>query len=173
MRCRKWQTTWSALRQWVARRGGLAAWSTSSSARFLLSLFAYHDILWSAARGSRPLLDHGTEFTAIEGAPSTQSIAKVLHVVARISELQLMAKSEDKTSNDPDLLGQIHILGSSMEETLRALGFSFQLAPETEDWNESAVIRLTAEAYRHAAFIYLYRIWLDVGAPNPTTLYHV
>ncbi|KAF2184599.1 hypothetical protein K469DRAFT_688606 [Zopfia rhizophila CBS 207.26] len=151
----------------VVRRGGLAAWSTSSSERFLLSLFAYHDILSSVSRGSRPFLDHGTEFTAIEGAPSMQSIAKVLHVVARISELQHIAKS------DPRLFGQLHILGSSIEGALRDLDFSFSSTPGTEDWAESTDIRLTAEAYRHAAFIYLYRVWLDVGAPNPTTLHHV
>jgi hypothetical protein len=151
------------------RRGGLAAWSTSSSARFLLSLFAYHDILSSVSRGSRPFLDHGAEFNAIEGVTSMQSIANVLHIVARISELQV-AKTESGLANDPAFFSRHQIQGSILEKALLDLDLS---NPAIEGEVESTDVRLTAEAYRHAAFIYLYRVWLDVGAPNPTTLSHV
>jgi hypothetical protein len=151
------------------RRGGLAAWNTSSSARFLLSLFAYHDILSSVSRGSRPFLDHGAEFDAIEGVTSMQSIAKVLHVVARISELQV-AKTENSLANNPAYISRHQILGSGLEKALLDLDLS---NPSIEGEVEYTDVRLTAEAYRHAAFIYLYRVWLDFGAPHPTTLSHV
>jgi hypothetical protein len=151
------------------RRGGLAAWNTSSSARFLISLFAYHDILSSVSRGSRPFLDHGAEFDAVEGATSMQSIAKVLHVVARISELQV-AKTESSIVNDPTYFSRHQILGSRIEKELLTLDLS---NPSIKGEVEYADVRLTAEAYRHAAFIYLYRVWLNIGAPNPTTLSHV
>lgn len=153
----------------VQRRGGLAAWSTSSSARFLLSIFAYHDILSSVSRGSRPFLDHGAEFDAIEGVTSMQSIAKVLHVVARISELQV-AKTERGLVNDPAFIRRHQILGAWHEKALLDLDLS-NLSIDGKV--ESTDVRFTAEAYRHAAFIYLYRVWLDFGAPHPTTLGHV
>jgi hypothetical protein len=40
-------------------------------------------------------------------------------------------------------------------------------------FGEVTDITCTAEAYRHAAFIYLYRTWLDIGAPNPISMDHV
>ena len=73
-------------------------WLASSNARFLMSLLAYHDILSSVSRGSQPLLDHKTGFTAVEGEQQLESIANVLLVVAQISQLQhaiKMRKAED------------------------------------------------------------------------------
>ncbi|EDU43933.1 conserved hypothetical protein [Pyrenophora tritici-repentis Pt-1C-BFP] len=121
----------------IARRGGSGAaaiggetWLTSSSARFLTSLFAYHDILSSVSRSSQPLLDHTTDFfPAIEGEQNLKSIADVLLVVA--------------------------------------------LSNQQEDELAKSDIVATAEAYRHAAFIYLYRTWLDIGAPNPISMEHI
>lgn len=153
----------------IARNGGLAAWNTSASARFLLSLFAYHDILSSVSRGSRPLVDHTSEFRAIEGAASMESVAEVLHVVARISELQHKAKSERNSSNQSNLSEESFALGTEIQQSLLAMDFPLGKG----DPEDSRDINLTAQAYRHAAFIYLYRGWLDVGAPNPSTLNHV
>lgn len=154
----------------IARRGGLAAWKTTSSERFLLSLFAYHDILSSVSRSSRPLIDHGSEFTTIEGIPSMEGIAKVLQVVAGTSELQDIARTANE--DNPRLSRRFHTLASSLERTLQGLDFSPMLDGDVEV-SDSEDIRLTVEAYRHAAFIYLYRVWLEVGAPNPTSLHHV
>lgn len=157
----------------VARGGGLAAWRSSSSARFLLSLFAYHDILSSVSRGSGPLVEHGDEFTAVEGATSMQSIAKVLHIVARISKMQQMSKLDGYGIGSPGSFGQFNTLGAGIEKDLQELDLLSAPVSEIEGDAELTNIRLTAEAYRHAAFIYLYRVWLDIGAPNPTTLQHV
>lgn len=154
------------------RSGGLQAWNESPSARFLLSLFAYHDILSSVSRGSPPLLHHGAEFDAIEGVASMQKIAEVLHAVARISQLQNMARSEIALSNNPILWDHFHRLGAGIESSLQSLDLS-SCTTNTGLEFESEDVRFTAEAYRHAAFIYLNRVWLDIGAPNPTTISHV
>ncbi|KAF2269031.1 hypothetical protein CC78DRAFT_529643 [Lojkania enalia] len=157
----------------VTRRGGLAAWSASSSAQFLLSLLAYHDILSSVSRGTRPLLEHYSQFTAVEGVSSMQSIATVLHVVARISELQEIARLTRNPTENPSLSALFQTNGSEIEAMLKSLDFTTLSSNGIEATAESNDIRLTAEAYRHAAFIYLYRVWLDIGAPNRTTLHHV
>lgn len=153
----------------IARKGELATWRSSSSARFLLSLFAYHDILSSVSRGSRPLIDHTNDFTAVEGAKSMESIAQVLHVVARISVLHELAKSERLLAGRSSLSGQSFALGTKIQQDLLAMDFSVD-SIDPDEFND---IKNTAQAYRHAAFIYLYRVWLDVGAPNPSTLNHV
>jgi hypothetical protein len=156
----------------VTKQGGLSAWSTSSTARFLLSLFAYHDILASVSRSAEPLLEHGEDFTAIEDTPATQGIAKVLHLVARISRLQSLAKSQNSSIDKAELAAVLHALGMGIERDLRNLDISSSASNES-DSVDSADIKLTAEAYRHAAFIYLYRVWHGFGAPNPITLLHV
>ncbi|KAF2448562.1 hypothetical protein P171DRAFT_214966 [Karstenula rhodostoma CBS 690.94] len=149
----------------IARRKARSSNSTSSSAQFLNSLYAYHDILSSVSRGSSPLDVHGAEFTAIEGSAKMSSIAEILQVVAHISKFHEAAKAERLLSQTSDLQGDNFNLGVQLQQTLSNL--TFDLDTITLD------ISFTAEAYRHAAFIYLYRVWLDMGSPNPTTLKHV
>jgi len=153
----------------IIRRGDRFMDSESPSVQFLLSLFAYHDILSSVSRGSSPLVDHGSDFQAIEGTASTESIARVLQVVARISNLQKLAKAERLVSKQSNLSGENYTMGAQIQEEL--LGLSFESRPGCT--TESRHVCFTAEAYRHAAFIYLYRVWLDTGAPNPITLERV
>ncbi|KAJ4293502.1 hypothetical protein N0V90_008785 [Kalmusia sp. IMI 367209] len=153
----------------IARRRTRTMSNASSSAQFLLSLFAYHDILSSVSRGSSPLSDHGAEFMAIEDTANMESIATVLRVVARISEYHETAKAERLLSKQSDLRGHNFNLGAQIQQAL----FELEFKPETARSSESQDICFTAEAYRHAAFIYLYRVWLDMGSPNPTTLKHV
>ncbi|KAF9737299.1 fungal Zn binuclear cluster domain containing protein [Paraphaeosphaeria minitans] len=148
----------------ISRRRARSS-STSSSAEFLNSLYAYHDILSSVSRGSSPLDAHGSEFTAIEGSAKMSSIAKVLQVVAHISKFHDAAKAERLLLKSSDLHGDNFNLGAQLQQTLLNLAFDLEMI--TPD------ISFTAEAYRHAAFIYLYRVWLDMGSPNPTTLKHV
>ncbi|CAN9210920.1 unnamed protein product [Alternaria alternata] len=146
-------------------------WLASSNARFLMSLFAYHDILSSVSRGSQPLLDHKTGFTAVEGEQQLESIANVLLVVAQISQLQhaiKMRKAESPTC--PALSEDENTTGRRIQQTLLAMDF---VACKQEDTQENTDISSTAEAYRHAAFIYLYRTWLDIGAPNPISMEHI
>jgi hypothetical protein len=150
----------------IARRGSEQSRSDSSATKFLLSLFAYHDILSSVSRGSRPLADHETNFTAIEGEPEMENIAKVLLAVARISQLQHKIKARRSDPNEATLSEEENAIGRGIQQSLLAMDI-----PPTLD--EVTDISYTAEAYRHAAFIYLYRTWLDIGAPNPISMDHV
>ncbi|RYO80789.1 hypothetical protein DL766_002665 [Monosporascus sp. MC13-8B] len=85
----------------------------------------------------------------MEGVPSMQGLAAVLKIVARFSRMQGEGESDPVAE------------GFSIQETLYALG-------ESADGD----IEHTVQAYKHAAFIYLYRVWCNVGAPNPLTLKH-
>lgn len=153
----------------TGRSGG--SWLVTSSARFLLSLFAYHDILSSVSRGSQPLLDHEMDFVAIEGEIQLESIAKVLVVVAKISQLQHAIKTRRALSpTSPALSEDENTTGQHIQQILLAMEF---VACKRGDSEERIDISLTAEAYRHAAFIYLYRTWLDIGAPNPISMEHI
>ena len=158
----------------ITRRGSAGLWRTSSTAQFLLSLFAYHDILSSISRCTRTFVDHEEGFSAVEGVSSMQCLAKVLNVVARISELQDLAKiSTQAAYNDLELAERFYSTGASIQRTLQHLDFTSPPTAHLAEITEDRDTRLIAEAYRHAAFVYLYRIWLGVGSPSPTTLPHV
>jgi hypothetical protein len=140
--------------------------SESASTRFLLSLFAYHDILSSVSRGAPPLAEHDANFTAVEGEPAMRDIARILLVVARISRLQHAIKVRRAHASEPALSEDENATGTEIQTALLAM----ELCPSQGQVSD---INLTASAYRHAAFIYLYRTWLSIGAPNPITLSHV
>jgi hypothetical protein len=150
----------------ITRRGNLHSSSTSSSIKFLLSLFAYHDILSSVSRGSQPLADHDTEFAAVEDEPDMEGIAKVLLAVARISQLQHLIKERRKDPTEGALSEEENETGKGIQQSLLTMEATVGL-------DETTDISCTTEAYRHAAFIYLYRTWLDIGAPNPISMDHV
>lgn len=152
----------------IARRRTRMGSQKSPNEQFLASLFAYHDILSSVSRGSSPLDIHDVDFDAIEGSPSMKGIAMVLQVVARVSQFQQKAKAERLLSNQSDLQGDNFLLGAQLQQSLNDLVFDIPMND-----SEARNISLTAEAYRQAAFIYLYRVWFDMGAPNPTTVKHV
>ncbi|KAH6638802.1 fungal-specific transcription factor domain-containing protein [Boeremia exigua] len=152
----------------ISRRG-TDSWLNSSSARFLLSLFAYHDILSSISRGQKPLFNHDAEFQAVEGADDMQSIAAVLLIVARTSQLQYAIKIRREKGGDYALTEDEDSTGRTLQQKLLAMRFDAQHS----DLDSNPDIRFTAEAYRHAAFIYLYRTWLGVGAPNPISVEHI
>jgi hypothetical protein len=155
----------------IVTRRGADEWLESSSARFLLSLFAYHDILSSISRGHRPLFDHEADFKAVEGADNMRSIAEVLLIVARTSQLQHAIKTrrqEEAANGDLALTESEDSTGRALQQKLLAMQFSFH-----RDTATNPDISHTAESYRHAAFIYLYRTWLGVGAPNPISVEHI
>ncbi|KAF3037726.1 hypothetical protein E8E11_005086 [Didymella keratinophila] len=151
----------------ISRRG-IDDWLNSSSARFLLSLFAYHDILSSVSRAHRPLFDHDADFEAVEGADDMRGIAEVLLVVARTSQLQHAIKTRE-AGGEGALTEEEDAMGRLLQQKLLDMQFDAQ---RTES-HDNSDISFTAEAYRHAAFIYLYRTWLGVGAPNPISVEHI
>ncbi|KAL5114752.1 hypothetical protein ACEQ8H_007369 [Pleosporales sp. CAS-2024a] len=151
----------------IARRGPQESWSAPASTKFLLSLFAYHDILSSVSRGSRPLAEHDTDFVAVEDEPEMQSIAQVLLSVAHISQLQHVIKTRRAASANAALTEEEDATGREIQQSLLKLEAWYGGDHGTSD------IHSTFEAYRHAAFIYLYRTWLEVGAPNPISVDHI
>ncbi|KAH7413948.1 fungal-specific transcription factor domain-containing protein [Phaeosphaeria sp. MPI-PUGE-AT-0046c] len=150
----------------ISRREHVPSECLTSSTKFLLSLFAYHDILSSVSRGSRPLADHESVFAAVEGDTEMQSIAQILLAVARISQLQHAIKARREDPTEVPLSEAENAMGQEIQQELLALDF-------TESSQQVLDIKHTAEAYRHAAFIYLYRTWLGIGAPNPISMDHV
>jgi hypothetical protein len=151
----------------IARRGRSQNTASTASTKFLLSLFAYHDILSSVSRGSKPLAEHDTSFAALEDEPEMENIAKILLAVARVSQLQYTIKARRLGSSDAAVLSESeNAMGRDIQQTLLAMQFG-------DTSKEATDISRTAEAYRHAAFIYLYRTWLDIGAPNHISMDHV
>ncbi|CAL5874768.1 uncharacterized protein PFLUO_LOCUS9070 [Penicillium psychrofluorescens] len=143
--------------------------SYSSTKRFLLSLFAYHDILSSISRRAKPFMEYAPDVSTMEDAASLHRISMVLHLVARITQVHDMemakeiARSRDFGPGDePDFLA------AAIERGL------LDLESPIEGHSDRILhIEYTAQAYRHAALVYLYRVWHNVGAPHPTTLDHV
>lgn len=149
---------------------GKGSQPTSSRIRFLMSLFAYHDILSSVSRGAPPLINHESDFAAVEGERDMQSIAKVLLIVARISELQDRIRQRRVGTEEAALNEEEDAIGRELQQRLLAMDFTCSTTTATVNGSD---ISCTAEAYRHAAFIYLYRTWLDIGAPNRISVDHV
>lgn len=160
----------------ITGRGKDYAWDTPSAA-FLLSLCFYHDVLASVSRGSSPLLgfDDGNDdehrfsvdTMAMEGIASMQGLTAVVRLVGRISRMRGQSLDEQTTA------------GHAIAEALNALGGESDTeandgaGAEIQDSNGTdSDIHHTVQAYKHAAFIYLYRVWCNVGAPHPLTLRH-
>ncbi|KAL0932193.1 fungal Zn binuclear cluster domain containing protein [Colletotrichum truncatum] len=122
----------------IMHSGGPGNWK-SSTAQFLLSLCFYHDVMSSISRTSKPLLTM-TNVAPLEGLESLAKLTSVLSVVATISKMQ--GKS-----------GEAHQQrGFNIKQNLLAVGVSPNGNPDIEN---------TIQACKHAAIIYLYRLWED------------
>ncbi|KAK1990329.1 hypothetical protein LX36DRAFT_620908 [Colletotrichum falcatum] len=130
----------------IMRSGGPGGW-TGSSARFLLSLCFYHDVMSSISRTSPPLLSMTDDVAPLEGLPAFATLTAVVSVVSTISRMQ--GQSGDAHQRR----------GLAIRETLEA----FSVAP---GGGGDPDMDNTVQAYRHAALVYLYRVWSD-GAPPP------
>lgn len=128
---------------------GIDTWN-SSSASFLLSLCSYHDILASVSRGASPVFEFDGKFP-IEGIDSMKELTSVLRIVGHISRMR------DQGLEDLDTQGR------AVEEAINSLGQSVITSVD---------VAHTLEAYKDAAFIYLYRVWRNQGAPHPSALKH-
>ncbi|KAI1767960.1 fungal-specific transcription factor domain-containing protein [Hypoxylon sp. FL1150] len=128
---------------------GIDTWN-SSSASFLLSLCSYHDILASVSRGASPVFEFDGKFP-MEGIDSMKALTSVLRIVGQISKMR----------------------GQGPEE-LDAQGHAVEMALDALDQSliTSGDVAHTVQAYKDAAFIYLYRVWRNQGAPHPSALKH-
>lgn len=131
----------------LINQGGADTWN-SSCASFLFSLCSYHDILSSVSRGTSPVFEFSSMFP-IEGMDSMKELTSALRIVGRISRMRGQSPADlDKW-------------GHSIEKSLNAFP------------NEATgSLEHTVQAYKHAAFIYLYRVWHNQGAPDPSALRH-
>lgn len=129
----------------IAHSGGPASW-TSPAARFLLSLCFYHDVMSSVSRAARPLLGGSAGCVApLEDADSLARLTELVSVVGAISRMQGQS-------------GQAHQRrGLAIRESL------LRPAPAAPDDD----MENTIQAYRHAAVIYLYRVWDDDASALP------
>ncbi|KAI1390486.1 fungal-specific transcription factor domain-containing protein [Hypoxylon trugodes] len=123
----------------------------SSNASFLLSLFSYYDVLTSVSRGTSPVFEFDGRFP-IEGIESMRELTSVLRIVGQISRMRSQVGEELDAS------------GRAVEEILNTLDESDGTIGDAG---------LTVQAYKHAAFVYLYRVWYNQGAPHPIALKHV
>ena len=106
------------------------------SARFLLDLCYYHDVLSSVSRGTAPLLDFDNGDHS-DGCVFSRELALVLKLVGHISKMHGKQVPHGETTAD-DVGNGLRGLGNPAEEALDDVGH-------------------TTQAYRHAAFIYLLR----------------
>ncbi|KAJ9134630.1 Fungal Zn binuclear cluster domain containing protein [Pleurostoma richardsiae] len=132
-------------------QGCSSRWDDSSAAQFILSLCFYHDIMSSVARGASPLLQLPHSFP-IEGLSRMQELTSVLELVGMISRLRVQTPAVADAS-----------LAPAIEHALEEAGDSSVVEQVLDD------VGHTTQAYRHAAFIYLYRVWRNEGAPYPPT----
>ncbi|KAI1090831.1 fungal-specific transcription factor domain-containing protein [Rostrohypoxylon terebratum] len=129
---------------------GEIATRNSSTASFLLSLCSYHDILASVSRATSPVFEFDRKFP-MEGMESMNELTSVLQLVGQISKMHNQGH------------GNLDTRGREIEEILTAL--------DTSD-DATGDVGHTVQAYKHAAFIYLYRVWHNQGAPHPRALKH-
>ncbi|KAK8036155.1 hypothetical protein PG993_008769 [Apiospora rasikravindrae] len=140
----------------VTKKGKFADW-TGSRAQFLLSLCYYHDVLSSISRGTSPLFDFDDSLP-VEGLSCMRELTKLLRLVSQISGLVGMR-------HDPEALDA---RGREIEAALGRVP-----DPAAEDEVHMDAVAHTTVAYKHAAFIYLYRAWYNIGAPHPRTRAHI
>ncbi|TDZ28850.1 putative transcriptional regulatory protein [Colletotrichum spinosum] len=143
----------------IARSGGPAGgvWATGCSrARFLLSLCFHHDVMSSVSRGARPLLSMADAAAPpppppLEGLDSLGKLTALVSVVGAISTMQGRS-------------GEAH--------RQRGWRIKAELSGVEVDPAGEADVENTIQAYRHAAMVYLYRVWDEGTPPPPPKAYH-
>ncbi|KAJ5610231.1 hypothetical protein N7510_006950 [Penicillium lagena] len=150
--------------KWIITRRTDLVSSLDPRRRFLLSLFRYHDIMSSISRGDAPLLNSSDGNTNSLNLGSNVDlllgrISSLLLLISEISVLQTRKKSTESEIVDTNLIAIASLIESKLQ--------IWTPVTSNTDWTN------TAEAYRHAAFIYLYRVTYNIGAPHPLTIHHV
>ncbi|KAI0398098.1 fungal-specific transcription factor domain-containing protein [Xylariaceae sp. FL0594] len=119
--------------------------------RFLLSICCYHDAIISVSRRDRPVLGLGGDIPFIEGMAAMRGLKILWAAIGQISRMC----SQPRSLNDSE--------GEAIKLTLQTVD---SFASREGDAGH------TVHAYKEASFIYLYRVWHEVGSPHPTTLKH-
>jgi hypothetical protein len=119
--------------------------------RFLLSICSHHDAITSVSRRESPILGLGGDVPYIDGMKPMRGLKILWATIGQISRMC----TQDKALHDSE--------GAAIELTLQTLDVFASCESD---------IGHTIHAYKEASYIYLHRVWHEVGSPHPTTLKH-
>ncbi|KAI1110578.1 fungal-specific transcription factor domain-containing protein [Nemania sp. NC0429] len=118
---------------------------------FLTSVCLYHDAVISVSKRTPPILGIRDDIPFLEEMKPIGSLKILWEIIGEISSM----------SNQDSRLFDIQ--GANIERNLRTLD---TCASHEGDAGH------TIHAYKEAAYIYLHRVWHNVGSPHPSTLKH-
>ncbi|KAI0199433.1 fungal-specific transcription factor domain-containing protein [Astrocystis sublimbata] len=134
----------------IINQAGPKTWDCDIGA-FLLNLCCYHDAVVSVSGRTPPILGLGGVTPYDEQMDPMKGLQVLWATIGRISSMESQHN------------GYIDIEGESIEAVLLDVDAS---ASREGDAGE------TVHAYKEAAYIYLHRVWHNVGSPHPRTLRH-
>ncbi|KAI1420925.1 fungal-specific transcription factor domain-containing protein [Xylaria sp. FL1777] len=133
----------------IIDRAGTKTWDCSTGT-FLLGICSYHDAVVSVSRRTPPILAL-PDFPYLEGMNPLRGLKILWTTIGQISSMC----SQDRSLLDSE--------GAAIEIALRTID---TYASREGDGGH------TMHAYKEAAYIYLHRVWHNVGSPHPGTLRH-
>ncbi|KAI1125832.1 fungal-specific transcription factor domain-containing protein [Nemania abortiva] len=133
----------------IIRRAGPKIWESEAGA-FLQNVCCYYDSTTSVSKGASPILNLGHGILIQEAMKPVERLKALWAIIGRISNMR---------SREGSLLDEE---GINIEHDLRIFDTSSC---------EGDTFR-TVHAYKEAAYIYLHRVWHNVGAPHPLALKH-
>ncbi|KAI1817201.1 fungal-specific transcription factor domain-containing protein [Poronia punctata] len=119
--------------------------------RFLLSLCCHHDAVISVSRREAPIIGLGADVGPTEGMEPMRGLKVLWATIGQISRMC----GQDGATCDREGVAIIH--------TLQGLD---RFASRQGD------VGHTIHAYKEATYIYLHRVWHEVGSPHPKALKH-
>ncbi|KAI1437413.1 fungal-specific transcription factor domain-containing protein [Xylaria sp. CBS 124048] len=134
----------------IIARAAAKTWHCDAGV-FLFSLCRYHDAVISVSRRTPPVLSLGEGFHEFEGIKYIRDLKIIWTTIGRISSM--CSQSGDMLDTE----------GKAIEQTLQAI----DMPTDGEGDADRTVL-----AYKEAAYIYLHRVWHNVGSPHPTSLKH-
>lgn len=134
----------------IIEQAGPRTWDCDAGV-FLLNLCCYHDAVVSVSGRTPPILGFGGDAPYLMGMDPMQCLKILWATIGQISSMG----NQDGTLLDAQ--------GVAIETVLRTL--------DTYTTREGDADH-TLHAYKEAAYIYLHRVWHNVGSPHPRTLRH-
>ncbi|KAI1183259.1 fungal-specific transcription factor domain-containing protein [Nemania serpens] len=136
--------------KYIIERAGPKIWNCDAGV-FLTSVCSYHDAVMSVSRRAPPILGLRGDVPFLEEMKPIGGLKILWEIIGQISSM----------SNQDSRLFDVQ--GANIERNLRTLD---TCASQEGDAGH------TIHAYKEAAYIYLHRVWHNVGSPHPGTLKH-
>ncbi|KAJ8120605.1 hypothetical protein O1611_g10324 [Lasiodiplodia mahajangana] len=133
----------------IIQRAGPGVWD-SGAGPFLLNVCSYYDAMASVSSRTPPILRLGDKILIQETMKPVENLKVLWAIIGRISSM-----SDQGGSLRDDQ-------GAAIELILRVLDTS----------NIEGDAARTVHAYKEAAYIYLHRLWHNIGSSHPLTLKH-